>query len=110
MGCQPYGSSMLFGPASSHVSGIYINPKKCSFILFFATFLNAYNSFFNSFEKTFLGISECSKHKTKVQLLMYTFEKVLKIQNLQKIGKKILSAMHSRIFQIFQEFSFLTLF
>ena len=72
--------------------------------------------FFNSLvflivlKKTVLDISECSKHKTKVQFLMYTFKKVLKIQNSRKIGKKISSAMRSRIFPIFLEFSFFNTF
>ena len=89
---------------------------KIQFVLFFATFFNAYNSFFNSLvflivlKKTVLDISECSKHKTKVQFLMYTFKKVLKIQNSRKIGKKISSAMRSRIFPIFLEFSFFNTF
>ena len=41
---------------------------------------------------------------------MYTFKKVLKIQNSRKIGKKISSAMRSRIFPIFLEFSFFNTF
>ena len=44
----------------------------------------------------------------KVQFLMYTFKKALKIQNSRKIGRK--SPVRSRIFPIFLEFSFLTLF
>ena len=49
-----------------------------SFML--ATFRNK-NSFFQTFFTvfSFLGISECTEHKTKVQLLMYTFKKVFKI-------------------------------
>ena len=89
---------------------MFKNMSKNQFVLFFATFFNAYNSFFNSFEKTVLDISECSKHKTKVQFLMYTFKKVLKIQNSRKIGKKISSAIRSLIFPIFLEFSFFNTF
>ena len=33
-------------------------------------------TFFNSFEKNVLGISECIEDKTKVQFLMHTFKEV----------------------------------
>ena len=62
--------------------------------------------FFNSFEKTVLGISECSKHKTKVQFLMYTFKKGVKKQYSQKIGKKSRVLCALEIFQFFLNFVF----
>ena len=71
---------------------------------------NAYNSFFNNYEKTVLGISECTEHKTKVQFLMHTLKRCEKKIKFAKNWQKISSSMRSQIFPIFLEFSFLTPF
>ena len=48
-----------------------------TFVLFFATFFNAYNSFLIVSKKLFLAFQNVPNIK-KVQFLMYTFKKVRK--------------------------------